>query len=617
MGTNMRYFFKKLLIILLISVSIKTVWADDINLNKIVVTPSRVEESYGDTCRNVDVVTSKDIESSGGSNVSEALNGITSVDIRDYGGPGSSKTITMRGSTASQVLVMVDGRPVNSPRDGQINLSTLPLDNISQIEVLHGPASSLYGSAGMGGVVNIITKNPPKKGQKTELYSGFGTNHTFIDRMSQGARLGKFGYLINGSYESSNGFRPNSKFNSKDFNTKFEYKLNQNNNLFINSGFYKSWLGLPGALNDFDIDNKQLDIKNFVDVGWNFSPDNTLGLKVRAYNNHERLEFMPNSLDSVNEMLGYDATTKGVQSTESRGLDFQFDKQLFDKYRFLFGFNYVGNFNNSTDSAKHKYNVRAWYLDNQFNLTKDLKFTLGARVDDYSNFGCQVSPNASLAYNLIENIKVHASVSRSFRAPTFNDLYWSNLGNPNLKPEKGITAETGVESKLNKYITSGITYYWSHFTELINWTRDSNGIWHPTNIGSTTINGIELQNEINLMDDLQLGLNYSFMIAKDDKTHKFLTYQPENKVDLSLKYTGLKGFLVEIKGQFTGRRFDNANNTVSVKPFFVLGLSASKKIGSHFTYFISMDNLLNREYQVIRNYPMPGFSITNGIKAEF
>jgi len=591
--------------------------AGDIDLDKIVVTPSRIEESSGDVPRNVNVVTSNDIESSQAENISAVITDLTSVNISSYGGPGNNETVRMRGSTAAQVLVMVDGRPVNSPRDGQINLSTLPLDNISRIEVLHGPGSSLYGSAGMGGVVNIITKNPPKKGQKTELYSGFGTNHTFIDRLSQGARLGKFGYLVNGSYESSNGFRPNSKFNSKDFNTKFEYKLNNDNNLFINSGFYKSWLGLPGALNDFDIDNKQLNIKNFVDFGWNFSPDNTLGLKIRAYNNHERLEFMPNTLDSAFEMIGWDATTKSVQSTDSRGLDFQFDKQLFNKYRFLFGFNYVGNYNNSTDSAKHKYNVHAWYLDNQFDLTKDLKFTLGARVDDYSNFGCQVSPNTSLAYNLRENIKLHASVSRSFRAPTFNDLYWPNQGNPNLKPEKGITAETGVKSELNKYITSGISYYWSHSIELINWAPDSNGIWHPTNIGSTTVNGIELENRINLTDNLQAGVNYSFMLAKDDKTNKFLIYQPENKVDFSLKYTGLKGFSVEIKGQFTGLRFDNAENTTKVKPFFVLGLSASKKIGSNFTYFISMDNLLNRKYQVILDYPMPGFSLTSGLKLEF
>ncbi len=603
-------------IILLMSLNL--CWADDVDLEKIVVTPSRMEESYGNTSRKVDVISEKDLESVQAGEISQVLTDETSVDMSSYGGRGTARNIRMRGSTAAQVLVMVDGRPINSPRDGEVDLSTIPLDNISRIELLHGPASSLYGSAGMGGAVNIITKNPPKKGQKTEAYSGFGTNHTFIDRLSQGAGLEKFGYLVSGSYESSQGFRPNSEFSSKDLNAKFEYKVNNENNLILNSGFYKNRIGTPGSIDAFDKDDKQVDIKNFLDLGWDFSPDDMLGLKTKIYNNHERLEFIPNSIDSVYEN---NTTTKSVQSTDSRGLDIQFNKRLFDKYRFLCGFNYVGNFNDSTSSAKNSYVVRAWYMDNQLDLTRDLKFSLGARLDDYSNFGSQISPNASFVYNLQESLKIRGSVSRSFRAPTFNDLYWPNdgfsAGNPNLRPEKGITAESGIENKFNKYLTSGITYYWTHYTELINWTPDANNFWRPTNIGSATINGIELENKINLTHNFNAGLNYTYMIAKDSKTHKFLIYQPLDKVDCSLNYDDLKGFLIELKGQYTDRRFNDADNTVSVKRFVVLGVSASKKIGSKATYFISMDNLLNRKYQVQLGYPMPGFSLTSGMKLEF
>jgi len=594
--------------------------ADDVELNKIVVTPSRIEESSDEVDRKVDVVTSREIEKSGAQDLAGALTGLTSVNISDNGGPGATKSIRMRGSTAAQVLVMVDGRPVNSPRDGQVDLSTIPLDNINQIEILHGPASSLYGAAGMGGAVNIITKNPPKEGQKTEVYSGFGTNHTFIDRLSQGARLGKFGYILSGSYESSGGFRDNSEFNSKDFNSKFEYELNNENNLFLNSGFYKSRVGAPGPLADSDIDNKQVDIKNFIDLGWNFSPDNTLGLKARIYNNHERLEFMPNSIDSVLEIVGPpfgDPTTKSTQSTDSRGLDIQFNKRLFDIYRFLCGFNYVGNFNDSTDSAKHRYTVRAWYLDNQLDLTKDLKLSLGARLDNYSNFGSQLSPNASFAYNLRENLKIRGSVGRSFRAPTFNDLYWPGQGNPNLKPEKGITEELGTEAKINKYLTSGLTYFHSDYKQLIQWSPDENDIWHPENVSSAIIDGIESENKIFISDNLDLNIDYTYLMARDDKTHKYLVYQPKNKVDTSLRYHDLNGLTVELKSQFTDQRFDDADNNTKVKSFFAFGLSVSKKFKPGLTCFASIDNLSNRKYQVIHDFPMPGFSFTGGLKAEF
>ncbi|MDD5116864.1 MAG: TonB-dependent receptor plug domain-containing protein, partial [Candidatus Omnitrophica bacterium] len=265
-----------------------------VELDRIVVTPSRIEESSGDVGRVVDVVTSQEIESSGSEDLADALTDLTSVNISSYGGPGTNKDIRMRGSTAAQVLVLMDGRPINNPRDGAVNLSDIPLDNISRVEVMHGPGSSLYGSSAMGGVVNIITKRPPKEGQKAEIYSSFGTARTYIERALYGARVSKFGYLISGGYQSSEGFRPNSEFNAKDCNLKLEYELNSENNLKLNSGFYKSRVGNPGSTTSFDPDDKQNTLNRFFDFNWSFKPDETTGFLARSYQNYDRLEFMEN-----------------------------------------------------------------------------------------------------------------------------------------------------------------------------------------------------------------------------------------------------------------------------------------------------------------------------------
>ncbi|MDD5130990.1 MAG: TonB-dependent receptor plug domain-containing protein, partial [Candidatus Omnitrophica bacterium] len=200
----MKNLHKELLVtVSLVVVLINSVSAEDVELDKIVVTPSRIEESSADTGRVVDVVTAADIEKSGSQDLAGALTALTSVDISNYGGPNATKTIRMRGSTAAQVLVLMDGRPINNPRDGEVDLSNIPLDNISRVEVLHGAGSSLYGSSAMGGVVNIITKNPPKEGQKAEVYSSFGTARTYVERMSYGAKVKKLGFLVSGGYESS------------------------------------------------------------------------------------------------------------------------------------------------------------------------------------------------------------------------------------------------------------------------------------------------------------------------------------------------------------------------------------------------------------------------------
>ena len=591
--------------------------AEDVELDKIVVTPSRIEESSGDVGRTVDVVTSSDIEKSGAQDLAGALTDLTSVDISNYGGPNAVKSIRMRGSTAAQVLVLMDGRPINNPRDGEVDLSSIPLDNISRVEVMHGPGSSLYGSSAMGGVVNIITKNPPKEGQKAELYSSFGTARTYVERMLYGAKVSKLGFLVSGGYQSSEGFRENSELSAKDCNLKLGYELNGENNVSFNSGFYTSKVGVPGPTSSVDTDDKQNTLNRFFDLNWKFQPDEQAGLLVKAYQNYDRIEFLENSSDGWNP-----ANKKDIQSTIVRGLDLQFNKQLLDIYKIVCGFNYVKNMNNSTTSAKHEYNVASGYLENRLDLFDNkLNVNLSARLDDYSNFGTQINPSLDLLYKINDAIKFHGLISRAYRVPTFNDLYWPDegwaKGNINLKPEKGIVGEMGFDTRINKYLTSGLTYYRSNYKQLIQWSDNGSGVWQPMNVSSAVINGLEFENKIFILNNLDLNINYTYMVAKDEKTHKYLVYQPEQKIDSSLKYNDHKGLTVELKGQFTGIRYGDAGNDIKVKSFYVFGLNVSKKFKSGITCFGYIDNLLNRKYQVQDGYPSPGFSLTGGIKAEF
>jgi iron complex outermembrane receptor protein len=439
--------------------------------------------------------------------------------------------------------------------------------------------------------------------------------------MLYGAKVSKLGFLVSGGYESSEGFRENSELSAKDCNLKLGYELNSENNLSFNSGFYKSKAGAPGTINYFDVDDKQNVLKRFFDLNWKFQPDEQTGLSVKTYQNYDRLEFMENTAGPT---WGDVANQKDIHATTVRGLDLQLDKQLLDIYGVVCGFNYVKNMNDSTSSAKHEYNVTSGYLENRLDLfDKKLNINLSARLDDYSNFGTEINPSLGLVYKFNENMKIHGLISRSFRAPTFNDLYWSSpgmLSNPDLEPEKGLTGEIGVESKLNDRILFGVTYYRSKYNKLIQWaplTDDPYGDWSVKNIGSAIIDGIELSNNIYITESLEADLNYTYMIAKDAQTHEFLIYQPQNKVDFCLKYKDLKGFQIEIKGQFVGRSFTNSSNTASLKQFFVFGLSVSKKFKSGITCFGYIDNLLNRKYQVQNGYPMPGFSLTGGFKAEF
>ncbi len=590
---------------------------EGIDIERIVVTPSRIKEDIQETGQKVDLITREDIELSSANDLAELLTDFTSVNISSYGGVGANKNIRMRGSSSAQVLVMIDGRPINNPRDGQVDFSSIPLDNIERVELVHGPSSSLYGSQAMGGTVNIITKQPPEgEKPKTELLSSFGTFETYSETLLHGAKINDFSYLVSGAYQSSQGSRDNSEFNAKDFNVKLKYAISDRQKIAFNSGFYKNKSGAPGPITSPDTDDKQNKKSDYLDLGWNFQYDAKTEASARIYNNYDRLDFIENTAGSFWDT----ANSRAVHTTQARGINLQGSRFLTNNCRLIGGLDYIANFNNSTSSSKHRYNVKAGFLESQLKFFERLNLNLSVRVDDYSNFGTTVNPGLTFSTDITETIRCHGLFARSFRAPTFNDLYWPDegwaKGNPNLVPEKGLTGEFGIKTEINKYFTFDITYYRNAFSDLINWAQ-AGSIWQPSNVNSALIDGIEFENSITFFENLLINLGYSYMSAIDNKRHKYLIYQPKQKLDFSIRLKETGDYLIEFKGQYTGVRFHDASNNIKVKPFLTLGFNASKKFSNGLTFFVSMDNLIGKKYQVIKDYPVPGFSLTSGLKLEF
>ena len=175
----------------------------------------------------------------------------------------------------------------------------------------------------------------------------------------------------------------------------------------------------------------------------------------------------------------------------------------------------------------------------------------------------------------------------------------------------------GIEKKFSRFFKTGLTYFKSEYERLIKWQQDSDTIWRPKNIDAAAIQGIEQEISISPLDYLDINISYAYLLAKDDKTHKYLTYQPKHKASLSLNYKGKAGLNVGLQGQFVDRSFHNASNSIYVKRYYVLGLRVSKKIKDKINIFTNIDNLFNKKYQIRRGYPLPGLSVTSGIKLEF
>ena len=588
--------------------------AEEVGLDKIVVTPSRIEENVDEVAGRVDVISAKMIESSQGATAAKVLQGISSVDIKDYGGAGALETIQMRGSTASQVLVMMDGRPLQNGHMDSVDLTTVPLSNVERIEVMRGPASSLYGAAAMGGVVNFITKEPPKEGTKTTLRTSFGTFRTYAEQIIHGGRYKNFGYLLSGDYKTSEGHRDDSEYQQKSTDMKLTYDFSKDNNLVFHSGFFRDDYEAPGSAIYTDYNSNQRWLKRFMDLQWQSAIWEINRIKVHVYENNDRSE---------NRNTAYDGQY-ATHVTKTRGLDAQISHAFSPAYRLLYGFNYVGNFDDSTKTRKHKYYLRAGYLQNTVELDKFM-FVFGGRVDDYTHFGTEFSPQSRISYTPAESTKFWIAHGRSFRVPTFSDLFWpyafwayldeGEEGNPNLRPEKGQSYEFGVEHAVMKNWRIELSYFRNDYKNLIKWARNSaTKIWSPQNVNTASIQGVEFDTVMNIGMNWDATIGYTYQRPMDTIRHTYLTYQPVHKADFALTYHVPRGLTVTLKGDFVGQ---SSTDTTPLERYFLLGLDVNQKFGKAITAFISFDNLTNYNYQKQKDYPMPGFSLTSGLKLEF
>jgi len=616
----MRFFVRLVLVLSCVFLFIPVVTASDeaadpkgeptdILLEKIVVTPLGTEQDYSTVSRSMDVIDSYDLSSVYYENVSQPVGRLTSAQSVDYGAQSGVKSIRLRGSSAEQVLVLIDSRPITDSRTGQAELHQIPVDSIEKIEVIKGPASAVYGSSAIGGVVNVITKSPSKK-PKTTIESSFGTFQTIHESLSNSAKINDFGYYFNYSYDSSLGNRDNSQYRSDNWTAKVDYKVGDDNKIYFNTGYFQDKGGTPGPIEAPTLDSFQLNFKDYFDLGWSAKLFEDADISLRGYQNNDKLVF----INSTNPF------SSDAASGRTRGMLVQYSQKFFDFYKVTTGFDGKMNWVNASLVGKHRNIVRSPFVQNEVSIGKNIEVNFGVRDDNYSNFKGTVSPSAGAAYKIDEYSKIRFNYAKGFRAPTFNDLYWPfdgfTQGNPNLRPEKSWSWEGGFDLGYKSGLELSATYFTSKLKDLIDWAPGDDFVWRPSNINSAKIDGLEFKTLIPLTKSLKFDLGYTYLNAMDVDLDRFLLYRAKHKVDigLSLEYDRWD---VRFYGRSLGNRYTDTENTNFLKKDFVAYLDASYRINNNLTAFVSADNIFNKSYQYVLGYPMPGFAVNGGIKGEF
>ncbi|MGD8780596.1 MAG: TonB-dependent receptor [Ignavibacteria bacterium] len=618
---------------------------DELKFSDVVVTATRNMELVTSIPVATEVLNSKKIEESNAKDVGEALKSVGALLVKSYGGLGSLESVSLRGSTNAQVLILIDGQRLNNAQDGSVDLSSIPLDAVEKIEVVKGGNSAMYGSDAVGGVINIITKSMARKNKLDFSLNGmYGTYNTQAYDVSVGQGIKNFDYFVSYSRTQTDGdYEYTDNTGSK---TKWKNSDTKADNIFVKGGylfedqsrlsaFYKyrkSDNGSPGSI-DYPnysarskVDNNHISLSyeglSLGPFAFNFNtywmkrdhhynnPESYLGLEENIYNSRA-LGVLVQAFTDLNKfgLLSY-------------GYEFRQDKLECDNLVNGVAQPFIGN---------HQHNINSVYFQNDWKHDFDHVWKLtvvpAIRLDNYpeEGVGSQFSPKVGLTFShdKIWRGSVRGNVGRVYRAPTYEDLYWPEdswtVGNPDLKPEKGVTYDLGFIVQFAGLGSWSIesTYFGSKLDNLILWASGASGKWMPTNVAKANIYGIESKIAWRGFDDFaEIQASYTNMSAKDDSddpatSGKYLIYRPKNKFDLTLNLNYEIASL-NFYYNYVGKRFHDSGNTIEMDSYSLINANIGiepKLFGINCNMKLELNNLGDKEIQATQGSPLPGREI--------
>ncbi len=636
-------------------------------LGTVVITATRTEIPLESATTSVSVVSQQNIEQRQTPTVVEALRDVPAVNVSQTGSTGTAASVFIRGADADQSLIMFDGVAVNSSTLGGFNLGNIMTDDIGRIEVLRGTGGSLYGSAAIGGVVNILTKKGEGPPQLT-LAVGGGNIGTSSQLATLTGESGIFAYSASLGYPTTAGYRPvNDDFSNLYSAGRLDVTPIEHGTL---RGFWRianSSLGLANndigaGYGDFlDPNARENDQFYFGKVEWEHAPIPNLTYRVSgAYNRTVNVfsdqidpqvltspnffgpgSFLsyfrvPNDIWTADTQVNYSAGAIGLTTV---GFEFQNQSGSLDS-EYLEG---------PPDRFAHTRNNSAGYVQHQLSLLDD-RFTAvgGFRVDGNQDFGSEVSPAWSVGY--VEDwgaggrwtTHIRGGYSEGFRAPTFNELFYPKSGNSNLEAETSSEYDGGVAQHLGaEWLAVEGTYFARRTKNLIQFVPVAQcpgavvpmGVFFTAcNVGRADVSGVETAATLGPLMGLSLRGTYTYLDWNIGGGQSLLR-RPHNQMATTLNYQRAHllrpadRFDANLNILFIGERHDLDPLTfteVDDQPAYTrvdLALRYDMPLPGYEAYrvgaFARIQNLFDRMYQEVRGFPAPPINLLAGARVTF
>ncbi len=587
---------------------IHSVLKDTINLDEVVITGTTTKVNRANVPLAVSVVNNLQIASSGESNVLPVLNGrvpglfVTERGIMGFGvASNAAGQISIRGiggSPTTRVLMLIDGHPQYMGLFGHPLADSYVASDVERVEVIRGPASILYGSNAMGGVINIITKKQSHEGLNANGHLMYGSYNTQKYMASGGLKKNKISLFASINHDRTDGHRPNSDFSITNGYLKFGWNISENisANADLSLAGFKATDPGPDTLNA--VKGNTLDIMRGY---WSLSVDNNY----TSYSGSARFFYN----------FGEHKISDGFHSTDANyGINIFEAIKLFPGNTLTAGLDYLnyGGFAENelamngqgivfTDTTLYDAGLYGFM---QQRILEKLTLNAGIRYQKHEVYGGEWIPSGGFAFNITDKTTWKTSVAKGFRSPTIQELFMWNH-NPNLSPEKILNYETGlIQSFYDKKIRLELTGFIVKGDNLIV-TVPLQGL---QNAGEVANKGIEFSASSDMIRDLSLNLTYAYI---DMKKPVYAT--PKHHLYLSGNYS-LKKFLFSANAEYINGLDTDPTATERLETYTLLNARITYRPLKYAEFFLSAENILNTEYETLKFYPMPGITIFAGIK---
>lgn len=633
-------------------------------IEQIVITGSRRPVPISRIGTSVTVIGSEKLDLEQKRDAIELLREVPSFNLARSGSRGGVSSAFVRGGESDHNLVLIDGVKVNRG-GGSFDLSNLATDGIERVEVLRGPGGALYGSDAVASVVQLVTRRG--EGPLTgSLRTAYGTDRTYEVGTSLSGGSERFGYSLGAGRYATDGVNGlNNDADNSTFRTRFDFRPADDWDVKLTTSYSDGAFDFP---TDFDFESgktlptdpnqgrETLDLSTGLEIGWQasdrFEHRVMLGLTDSedvffdgddvARGNGGDFDAFKSDTDEDRVSSEYRLIWNAMTRKEANAfvtLGLEYERERFDQRSRSVAFG-----TRTVTSTTERRRTSSAYLQSDWTLADAVFLTLGARVDDASTYGTEVTPLGSIAWVLPgSRTRLHAAFSKGFKEPNFGENFGfpgSALGNRDLDPEESKSFELGVEqSFLGGALETSLTLFRTDYDDLIAFvsfdTPTEDGLFGTfENVQEVRSQGIEAEARFALSDRLRLSASYTRLRTRardlgmlgESATFQRgedLVRRPTHSGSLSLGYTGerfegsirtsLLGSREDIGDNFTRTRND-ARVTVDVATSFLLSTSSR---GTQTRLTLKLENLLDEEDDEVFGFESPDFQVLAGVELRF